>query len=268
MPEPLLLTAGGRRDRPAVARTATEVLTMTGRCLRMARRNVDALITSLVLPVMMLLLFVYLFGGAIHTGGKYVTYVVPGVLLLCAGFGAGQTAVTVSQDISTGIVDRFRSMDVRGSAVLVGHVAASLVRNAASTAIVLGVALLVGFRPDATPAEWVEALAFVALFILAMSTLAAALGLVARSAEAANGMTFFLMFLPYASSAFVPVSTMPTWLHGFARHQPITPVIETIRGLLVGTPSGHQPAIAAAWCVGIVLVTVVASGALFARRTA
>jgi len=236
--------------------------------LRIASRNVDAVITSLMLPVMMMLLFVYLFGGAIHTGGKYVTYVVPGVLLLCAGFGAGQTAVTISQDLTTGVVDRFRSMDVRGSALLVGHVAASLVRNAVSTAIVLGVALLIGFRPDATPIEWVAALGFVALFILAISTLAAALGLVARSAEAANGMTFFLMFLPYASSAFVPVETMPTWLHGFADHQPITPVIETIRGLLVGTPLGHQPAVAAAWCTGIIVVTVAASGALFARRSA
>lgn len=266
MSDILLPTSSVRR--PRAASTPRDIATMTGRCLRIASRNVDAVITSLMLPVMMMLLFVYLFGGAIHTGGKYVTYVVPGVLLLCAGFGAGQTAVTISQDLTTGVVDRFRSMDVRGSALLVGHVAASLVRNAVSTAIVLGVALLIGFRPDATPIEWVAALGFVALFILAISTLAAALGLVARSAEAANGMTFFLMFLPYASSAFVPVETMPTWLHGFADHQPITPVIETIRGLLVGTPLGHQPAVAAAWCTGIIVVTVAASGALFARRSA
>jgi ABC-2 type transport system permease protein len=125
-------------------------LTMAGRCVRLSMRQVDALITSLALPVLLMLMFVYLFGGAIDTGGDYVTYVVPGVILLCAGFGSAVTAVTVSQDMTGGIVDRLRSMDVGGPAVLAGHVAASVVRNAASTALVLVVALLIGFRPEAS----------------------------------------------------------------------------------------------------------------------
>src|SRR5215475_2313581 len=123
--------------------------TMIGRSLRMSRRNVDSLITSLMLPVMLMLLFVYLFGGAIQTGTKYVTYVVPGVILLCAGFGAASTAVTVAQDMTGGVMDRFRSMDIGGASVLCGHVVASLARNAVSTALVFGVALLIGFRPHA-----------------------------------------------------------------------------------------------------------------------
>ena len=128
-------------------------LTMAGRCVRLSMRQIDALITSLALPVLLMLMFVYLFGGAIQTGGDYVTYVVPGVILLCAGFGSATTAVTVSQDMTGGIVDRLRSMDVGGPAVLAGHVAASVVRNAASTALVLVVALLIGFRPDASSAR-------------------------------------------------------------------------------------------------------------------
>src|SRR5215211_6766922 len=131
--------------------------TMAGRCLRLTRRNLDAILTSLALPVMLLLLFVYLFGGAIQTGTRYVTYVVPGVLLLCAGFGASLTAVSVSLDMAGGIVDRFRSLDVGGAAFLAGHVAASVARNVASTVLVFGIAFLIGFRPSARPLDWLAA---------------------------------------------------------------------------------------------------------------
>jgi ABC-2 type transport system permease protein len=180
-------------------------LTMAGRCVRLSMRQIDALITSLALPVLLMLMFVYLFGGAIETGGDYVTYVVPGVILLCAGFGSAVTAVTVSQDMTGGIVDRLRSMDVGGPAVLAGHVAASVVRNAASTALVLLVALLIGFRPEASALDWLAGAGVLLAYVLAISSLAAALGLIATSPEAANGITFVVMFLPYASSAFVPV---------------------------------------------------------------
>src|SRR3954452_10035959 len=132
-------------------------LTMAGRCVRLSMRQIDALVTSLALPVLLMLMFVYLFGGAIETGTDYVTYVVPGVILLCAGFGSATTAVTVSQDMTGGIVDRLRSMDVGGPAVLAGHVAASVVRNAASTLLVLAVALLIGFRPEAGALDWLPA---------------------------------------------------------------------------------------------------------------
>jgi ABC-2 type transport system permease protein len=246
----------------------TDALTLSGRSIRISMRHLDALITALALPVMLMLLFVYLFGGAIDTGMDYVTYVVPGVILLCAGFGSATTAVSVSQDMSGGIVDRLRSLDVGGPAVLTGHVAASVVRNVASTLLVLGVALAIGFRPTAGPLEWLAVAGVLLAFVLAISALAAAIGLVAKSPEAANGFTFFVMFLPYASSAFVPVDTMPSWLQGFAAHQPVTPVIETVRGLLLGTPVGTSPWLALAWCGGILAASLAASSVLFARRVA
>jgi ABC-2 type transport system permease protein len=240
---------------------------MVGRSVRVSSRQVDAMLTSLMLPIMLMLMFVYLFGGAIDTGTKYVTYVVPGVILLCAGFGAASTAVSVSQDLKNGIVDRFRSMDIGGAALLAGHVAASVARNLASTVLVLGVAFLIGFRPRATPLDWLAAAGVLLLFILAISWLSAAVGLLARTPEAAAGFTFFVMFLPYPSSAFVPIDTMPSWIHGFANHQPCTPVIETLRGLLLDAPVASAPWQAVAWCGGIMLASVAVSGVLFRRRT-
>jgi ABC-2 type transport system permease protein len=243
-------------------------VTMSGRSLRMARRNVDVLLTSLLLPVLIMVLFVYLFGGAIDTGTRYVTYVVPGVVLLSAGFGAATTAVSVTSDMGGGIIDRFRSLDVAGASVLAGHVAASLVRNLASTVLVFGVAFLIGFRPSAGPLDWLAAAGILVLFIGAISWLSAAFGLLARSPEAAGGFSFVVMFLPYPSSAFVPIETMPGWLQGVAANQPVTPVIETLRGLLLGLPVGSSPARAVAWCLAILVASVAVSGVLFRRRTA
>jgi ABC-2 type transport system permease protein len=190
----------------------TGALIMVGRCLRLTRRNLEALLTALMLPVMMMLLFVYLFGGAINTGTRYVTYVVPGILLLCTAIGSATTAVSVSHDMTSGIVDRFRSMDIAGAAVLTGHVVASVARNAVSSVLVFGVAFLVGFRPQAGPLDWLAAVGMLLLFVLAVSWFSAAVGLLAASPEGANGVTFFVMFLPYVSSAFVPIHTMPSWL--------------------------------------------------------
>ncbi len=241
--------------------------TMAGRSLRLTRRQIDALLTSLMLPIMLMLVFVYLFGGAIQTGGDYVTYVVPGVLLLCAGFGSATTAVSVSNDLTSGIIDRFRSMDIGGTALLNGHVAASTVRNLASTAMVFGVAFLIGFRPHADALHWLAALGVLLAFILAISWLSAAVGVLARSPEAASGFTFIVMFVPYASSAFVPIDTMPSWLHGFALNQPVTPVIETLRGLLLDQPVGDNAWAALAWCAGILVASVALAAVFFRRRT-
>jgi len=252
-------------NRPASA--PSTVLTMIDRAVRLSRRNVDAMITSLMLPVMLMLVFVYLFGGAIETGTTYVTYVVPGVLLLCAGFGSSLTAVTVCNDMTGGIIDRFRSLDVGGAALITGHVIASTLRNLASTVLVFGVAFLIGFRPSAGPLDWLAAVCVLLLFILALSWFSAAIGLLAKAPDAAGGYTFLVMFLPYASSAFVPIDTMPSWLHGFARNQPITPIIETMRGLLLDLPVGTNPARAVAWCAGIVAVSVVLSAVFFRLRT-
>ena len=246
----------------------TDATTMSGRCLRLSQRNVDALITALALPIALMLMFVYLFGGAIHTGVSYVNYVVPGVLLVCAGFGVGTTAVSVSSDLTGGIVDRFRAMDVRGEALVAGHVVASVLRNLVSTALVFGVALAIGFRSHAPVGAWVAAIAIFVLFVLALSWVCAALGLLAGSPETASGMTFAIGFLPYPSSAFVPIDTMPSWLQGFARHQPVTCVVDTLRGLLSGGPVAWAATQAALWSVGIGAVAVVLSGVLFRRRTA
>ncbi|WP_328895395.1 ABC transporter permease [Streptomyces sp. NBC_00236] len=248
----------------------TRAGTMAGRSLRISRRNTDALITSLMLPVMLMLIFVYFFGGAIDTGvphSSYVTYVVPGVLLLCAGFGSASTAVAVSEDMKNGIIDRFRSLDIGGATVLAGHVAASTVRNLLSTTVVLGVALLIGFRPTATLTGWLTALAVLLAYIVALSWLSAAIGLLAKTPEAAGGFTFLMSFLPYPSSAFVPVDSMPSWLHGFADHQPITPAIESLRALLLNQPAGNAPWIALTWAGGLLLVAIGLSGVLFRVRT-
>jgi ABC-2 type transport system permease protein len=245
----------------------SDVLTMAARCTRLTRRELDALMMSLLLPVMLMVVFVYLFGGAISTGTRYITYVVPGVLLLCAGVGSATTTVTVCRDMTGGIIDRFRSMDVGGLPVLAGHVAASLARNAASTVLVLAVAFGIGFRPHAGLAAWAAVAGVLLLYVLAISWLAAAAGLLVSSPEAANAFMFLPMFVTYASSAFVPIRTMPSWLHGFADHQPSTPVIETLRGLLLGTHTGASGWQAAAWCGGILAASAVLSAAVFRRRT-
>jgi ABC-2 type transport system permease protein len=246
----------------------SDALIMAGRSVRLSRRNGDALITAMALPVMLLLIFVYFFGGAINTGMEYVTYVVPGVLLLCAGFGSASTAVAVTEDLKGGIIDRFRSLDVGGTAILAGHVLASTARNLIATALVLALAFAIGFRPSAGPGGWLAAVGLLVAYIAALSWLSAAVGLLVKSPEAAGGFTFFVSFLPYPSSAFVPTGTMPSWLQGFAAHQPVTHVIEAVRGLLLGQPVGSTGWVALAWCTGILAASAAVSGPLFKRRTA
>ncbi len=253
-----------RPPRPASA-LAVE-LTFIGRSLRHTARNVDALITSLVLPVMIMLLFVYVFGTAIDTGADYVDFVVPGIILLCAGLGASSTAVGVCQDKVDGVVDRFRTLPIHSSAVLTGHVVASLVRNLASTAIVFVVAVLVGFRPNAGVIEWSAVVGLVVLFVLALTWLATAVGLVARSVETANAFAFFVMFVPYLSSAFVPTGEMSGGLRWFAEHQPVTPIVDTLRGLLTGTPIGADGWWAVGWCLTLLVPSFAWASWLFRRH--
>ncbi|MFF9983915.1 ABC transporter permease [Streptomyces erythrochromogenes] len=242
-------------------------LALAGRSLRISRRSPDALIAALMLPVMLMLIFVYFFGGAIDTGTEYVTYVVPGAMLLCAGFGAAGTAVSVADDMRNGVIDRFRTLDIGGIPILAGHVTASVLRNLISTTLVLTVALAIGFRPQAGPAAFLAAAGLLLAYITAISWLAAVLGLLARTPEAAGGFTFLMMFLPYPSSAFVPIDTMPGWLHGFAEHQPLTPVIESLRALLLAQPAGSAPWTALTWCAGITAVAVTLAAVLFRSRT-
>jgi ABC-2 type transport system permease protein len=246
---------------------------MITRCMRRSLRDPEGFFTALMLPIILMLLFVYIFGGDLNTGGKYVNYVVPGLIVLCAGFGAGTTAVVVATDMSSGIVDRFRSMPIHASSVLAGHIVASLARNLLATALVIAVGLGVGWRPTASPVRWLGAVAMIVAFILAMSWLAAAFGLLVRSPEAATGATFGLMFIPYLSTAFVPSRTLPAVLRPIAANQPFTPVIETMRGLWMGrtstgAPVGHEALLAGLYCAAILVIAFVVASRLYTRRTA
>ena len=257
----------------AISWTLTDTSVMITRCVRRSLRDPDAFFTALMLPIILMLLFVYIFGGALNTGTAYVDYVVPGLIVLCAGFGAGTTAVAVATDMSSGIVDRFRSMPISGSSVLAGHIVASLARNLLATALVIGVGLGVGWRPTASPLAWLAAFGMIAAFILALSWLAAAFGLLVRSPEAATAATFVFMFVPYLSTAFVPARTMTAVLRPIAANQPVTAVIETMRGLWMGRTStgaslGHEAVLAVVYCAAILIASFAAATRLFRRRTA
>jgi ABC-2 type transport system permease protein len=236
------------------------------RSVRISLRNVEALLTAVILPVLLMLLFVYVFGGAINTGGAYVNYVVPGIVVLCAAFGSSTTATSVAYDMSNGSMDRFRSLPIVSGAVLTGHVVASVARNIVAMVLVLGVAWLVGWRPNAGLVEWAGAVGVLLLFMAAISWTAAALGLLVKSVDAASGITFGVTFLPYLSSAFVPTDSMPAWLQPIADHNPITPMIETVRGLFMGAPIGDAWWQTIAWFGGILVVAWVAAALLFKRQ--
>ena len=268
-------TSHGPAYRPAYALTDTGV--MIARSLRRSVRDPEAFITALALPVTLMLLFVYVFGGAfnagVKAGGGYVNYVVPGLIVLCAGFGAGTTAVAVATDMSTGIVDRFRSMPIAASTVLAGQVVASVARNLLATALVIGAGLAVGWRPTGGPLAWLAAIGLIVLFIAALSWLAACFGLLVGSPEAANGATFILMFIPYLSTAFVPADTMTRVLRPVAANQPFTPLIEAMRGLWMGHTStgasaGHEALLAVGYFGAILVLAAALAGWLFRHRTA
>lgn len=179
----------------------------------------------------------------------------PGIVFICAGYGSANTAVGIAQDMTNGIIDRFRTMPIKSASVITGHVVASVVRNLVATALVFGVALLVGFDPSTGMWGWLGAIGLISLFIFTFTCLFAAIGLVASTPSAANGYGFILLFLPYVSSAFVPTNTMPSWLQGFAQHQPITPLIESIRGLLMDTPVHNNVWLSLGWCALILLIS-------------
>ena len=245
----------------------SDSLTMIQRTMRHITRNLESLLLGVFLPVMILLLFVYVFGGAIDTGDRaYINYVVPGIIILSAGYGAARTAESVSRDMTVGLIDRFRSLPILSASVLTGHVVTSVVRNLFSTLLVIVVALLIGFRPAADPLEWLAALGILVLYILAISWLGVIVGLVASSTDGASAFSFFVLFLPYVSSAFVPTETMPKALHFIAENQPYTHVIETIRALTTGSPIGSHGLLALAWTGGITVVSYALAAYLFKRK--
>jgi len=250
-----------------VIATLTHMSTLTVRAGRLSLRNLESLFTALALPVILMLMFVYLFGGAIRTGSAdYIDFVLPGVLLVCAGFGSASTAVNVANDLTTGIIDRLRSLDVGGPSLLGGHVIASVARNLLSTAVVFALAFLIGYRSPADFSHWLAAIGILALFILALSWVAAVLGILAGSPEAANGLVFPVMFLAYPSSAFVPVATMPAGLRAFAQNQPETQAIDTIRALLSNAPVGSHALLAVLWSLAMIAGAMILARLLFQRR--
>jgi len=228
------------------------------------------------LPVVFLLLFVYVFGGAIGAGlgdvtaGReaYLAYVIPGILLMTVAGGAQGTAISVAMDMTEGIIARFRTMAIARGAVLTGHVVGSVIQTMLAVVIVTAVALLIGFRPTTGPLEWAAAAGLLALAAVAISWLSVALGMVPKDVETASNLPMFLVILPFLSSGFVPTATMPGPLAWFAEHQPFTPIIETIRGLLLGTPIGSDGIVAVAWCVGISVLGYLWSRRLYDRNPA
>ena len=253
-------------ERRPLGATLAETGLMVGRAARLAVRNSESLIMAVVLPVMLMVLFVYVFGGAIDVGTAYLNYVAPGIILLCAGFGASNTAVAVAGDVNGGIMDRFRSMSINVSTTLYGHVVVSLLKTMATTIVVFGVALAMGFRPDASGVEWLGVVGMILLYVLGITWISTLVGVIVHSAEAAAGFTFFILFLPYVSSAFVDPATMPVWLRGFAEYQPVSPVVDTIRDLL-GVTASSSAVSAVAWWVAITVVFAVAASWAFAHRT-
>jgi ABC-2 type transport system permease protein len=241
---------------------------LTGRSLRHQLRHIDGLIMGAIVPLLLLLVFVYVFGGAIAGRDEYVRYVVPGIIVLAAGFSAAQVALSVTNDLTTGTIDRLRAMATSVAALLSGHVLANVVRNLGSTLLVVALAIVIGFRSDASVLAWVAAAGIAVLYMLTIATVSVAIGVVARTADAAAGFTFLILFLPYVSSAFVEPETLPAALRGFAEHQPITPVIETMRALLLDTPVGANAWLAVAWCLGIIAVAMPLAALLFRRRMA
>lgn len=264
------------RPRPQTVPTPTSVGILTSaavlsrRSLRHSFRDPEAVLMAVLLPLMMMLIFVYVLGGAMSVGtsrADYLAYVLPAIALTAAGFGAATTAVAVSGDMSTGLIDRLRTMPFPAVTVLLGHTVASLVRNLLATAVVVLVALAVGLRTSASPLQLLGSLGLVTLWILAITAVFATLGMLARSAEAANGYGFALLFLPYLSSGFAPVESMPAWLRAFAAHQPMTPLIDASRALMNGSDPGGDARVAIAWCLGLVTLALAVAAYVFPRRT-
>ena len=236
----------------------TDSRTMVRRQLKHMRRYPSLTLQLILMPPLILLLFVYVFGGTLGNGiggqggrAEYVNYVTPGIMLMAVAMASLGTAISVSMDMTGGIVARFKTMAIARVSVLTGHVIGALVQSILAAAVVVGVALAVGFRPHANPVEWLAALGVVAMMAFALTWLCVALGLVAKSVESASNTPQPLVYLPFLGSGFVPTDSMPSWLRWFAEYQPFTPVIETVRGLLLGTAIGHNGILAVGWCVVI-----------------
>jgi ABC-2 type transport system permease protein len=253
----------------AVADSAT----MLRRQLRHMLRYLSMTLMLIGMPILLLLLFVYVFGGTLGAGlggpgggrAEYLEFVVPGILLIGVALGATGTAISVAMDMLEGIVARFKTMAIFRPSVLTGHVLGSMVQTMLSLVVVIAVAVLIGFRSSATPVEWLAAAGILALITFALTWLCVAFGLVSKTVEAASNLPQPLVYLPFLGSGFVPTDSMPAGLRWFAEYQPFTPIMDTVRGLLLGTAIGNSGIIAVAWCVGIALVGYVWAKKLYNR---
>jgi ABC-2 type transport system permease protein len=242
---------------------------LTGRSLRHIARSLDTIITTAIIPIAFLLLFVYVFGGAIESGSdSYVDYLLPGILIITIASGISYTAFRLFLDLKGGIFERFQSMPIARSSVLWAHVLTSLVANLTAVVLVVLVALLMGFRSHAGAPAWLAVVGVLILFTLALTWIAVIPGLIAKSADGASAFAYPLIFLPFISSAFVPTATMPGPVRAFAENQPVTSIVNSIRHLLTGQPVGGDIWIALAWCTGILVAAYLLAMGAYRRRIA
>jgi ABC-2 type transport system permease protein len=242
---------------------------MLGRSMRHIFRSMDTIITVALTPIAMMLLFVYVFGGAIQTGtDNYVNYLLPGILLIAIASGIAYTAYRLFLDMQSGIFERFHSMPIARSTVLWGHVLTSLVSNALSVILIILVALIMGFRSSAGILAWLAVAGILALYTLALTWIAVIAGLSASSVDGAGGFAYPILFLPFVSSAFVPTASMPGPVRVFAENQPVTSIVDAIRSLLAEQPVGNHIWVALAWCLGIMLVAYIFAMRVYRHKTA
>jgi ABC-2 type transport system permease protein len=245
----------------------TDISVMLGRSMRHIFRSMDTIITVCITPIAMMLLFVYVLGGAIQTGtDNYVNYLLPGILLMAIASGIAYTAYRLFMDKQRGIIERFHTMPISRSALLWGHVLTSLVSNAISVIVIILAALIIGFRSSAGLLPWLAVAGILALFTLALTWVAAIAGLSAKTMEGASAFSYPLIFLPFISSAFVPTESMPSVVRAFAENQPVTSIVNAIRALLSDQPVGNDIWVALAWCVGILLVAYIFAMRAYKKR--
>ncbi|MFC9774277.1 ABC transporter permease [Paenibacillus chitinolyticus] len=244
-----------------------DISVMLGRSMRHIFRSMDTIVTVTIMPIAMMLLFVYVLGGAIQSGtDNYVNYLLPGILLMAIASGISYTAFRLFTDVQRGIFERFHTMPISRSALLWGHVLTSLLSNAISVVVIILAALLMGFRSSAGVLPWLAVAGILALFTLALTWVAAIAGLSAKTVDGASAFSYPIIFLPFISSAFVPTESMPTAVRVFAENQPVTSIVEAIRALLSGQPLGSDIWIAIAWCVGIMLLAYVFAMRVYKKR--
>lgn len=249
------------------AHALQDTAVLTGRLLTRIRRSPDTIVTTAIMPIALLLLFVYVLGGAINTGGgTYINYMLPGILLITVASGIAYTAFRLFQDLQGGIFERFQSMPIGRSAMLWSHVITSLVANVISLVIVVGVALLMGFRSGASVLGWLGVLGMLVLFTLALTWISVIAGLSAKTVDGASAFSYPLIFLPFVSSAFVPTDSMPGPVRWFAEHQPVTALVNAIRSVFEGQPVGSDLWVALGWCVGILVAAYVGAMVIYRRR--